>query len=262
MAACAHYGCTRPECRDARRRVNRELYAERKKGLAATVPASEAAEHVAMLVKSGMSSADIAGKSGVGATQIQRLAKGDLDRILRVNSDAILGVSVPAEDWVSMGATIDAVGARRRLQALGVQGFPASFISEETGMSHRTISELRSGGRRRVLISRLRLVSEAHDRFWDDCPLELGVSVSSFVRTRGWAKKSGWLPTEVWADIDDPDCKPVIRTPRYVSLTEDARELMNGQGYTSKHAAERLGVKHDTLKQAIVYHDRVVAKSS
>lgn len=256
MASCVRYGCKKPECMEARRKSNRANYHGLKEG-GARVSSEEAHRHALGLVSAGMSAQDIAARSGVSVTQVRRLLRGALPGVLRVNSDAILGVIVPDEHTSMTDGLADATGAMRRLRALSVQGFSTTVVSQESGIVRLAISEIRSGDQSRLRVSTLRSIVALHEKFWDTDPLDLGVALSSVVRTKNYAEKQKWWPTEAWDDIDAPECRPSLKTPRYVALTEDARELINEYGYTRKEAAERLGVKTDTLTSAMIYYDKV-----
>jgi hypothetical protein len=107
-----------------------------------------------------------------------------------------------------------------------------------------------------------RSITLLHDRLWDANPLELGVSAGDATRARKWGERQGWHPTEAWADIDDPECKPVLSTPRYVALVEDAQELMNKQGYTRIQAAERLGISREYLNSVFAYYSKMKAEAA
>lgn len=171
--------------------------------------------------------------------------------------DAVLGVPVPEYGWnTAEDSLVDPVGAARRLRALALQGFGIASLVHATGLNRRTISEVRGMERHRILISRARKIKEAHDLLWDTDPESIGIAPGDATRARLWAQKQDWMPTEAWADIDDPDCKPVLTTPRYIALTDDAQELIDKQGYTRTTAAERLNITVDTLNAAFSYRNR------
>lgn len=206
---------------------------------------------------------EIAARSGVSVRRVGYLVNGGLETMYRDLSEAILGVRVPEDDYQPLtDGLADAIGTRRRLEALSVQGFPLSVLSEESKTGSRTVSALRSGSRQQVLVSTMLLIKDMHDRLWDEDPLSMGISSSAVMRVQRYAKEQGWYPTEAWTDIDDPDCKPVLNTPRYVVLTEDAKELIEGQGYTLEQAAERLGVKRGSLTSARSYYNRIRAEAA
>lgn len=260
---CCRYGCDRRECVEASRAYKRENDAARRAGIRATVSVAKALEHMHTLLKSDMPTPDMAKISGVDTKTLTKILNGRCEHIHWTTEEAILGIPIPEESWKSSAdCYVNALPAVRRLQALGVQGFTVPILSREIGADRTVISAVRSGKRPRIRMSTMRAIKEVHDRLYDADPSDFGVPPGDLTRARRWAERQGWFPTEAWADIDDPDCKPVVGTPRYVVLTEDARELMEEQGYTRPQAADRLGVKYDTLKSAILYYDRVKAEAS
>lgn len=252
MASCARYGCKRPECREAERRAKRENERDARNGRPVVVPAVAAAEHLRLLVSSGMPVIDIGERSGVSATQIRGILHGRIDRTYRVTEEAILGVSIPEGDWTpTADGFANITGTRRRLQALSVQGFPLSFLAMRMDTGRTAVRGLRSGPQMQVRVSTLRKVVRLHDELWDADPFDLGLSPSPVHRAQKWAEKQGWLPTEAWSDIDDPECVPTLDTPRHVALAEDAEELMRTQGYSRGDAAARLGVSKKYLEKVL-----------
>lgn len=257
--SCARYGCGRAECREAIRRYKREIYKEHKDGFQFLVPVDPSLDQLRLLLLADMSAKDISTLSGVDEKVIVSMLRGDRSQIHWTTEEALLGVKVPDEGWVpNSDGMIASIGAMRRLQALAVQGFAPSVLSEESGLHVKTIRMVRAGDRPRILISRNRVIRNTHDRLWDTDPLSLGIRLADVERARQYAEAQKWYPTEAWEDIDDPDCKPIRRTPRYVALTEDAEELMREQGYSSPMAAERLGVKPRTLRSARSHYRKVV----
>lgn len=257
--SCVRYGCEKVECREARRKADREMYHSKEKVM---VPSEEVRLHVTGLVNAGMSPIDIANRSGVSDTQVRRLVRGALKEVFPITAESLLGVSMPDEGHISEADGIaDATGARRRLQALAVQGFSSNFLAAEGGLGKNAIKFTRSGRQQRVYVSTIRIVLGLHEKFWDADPLDFGIPVGAVERAKLWSRKNGWLPTEAWTDIDDPDCKPVLSTPKYVRLAEDYRELTEEQGYDRRKAAERLGVTVDGLNAALGYYRKRMASA-
>lgn len=211
-----------------------------------------------------MSPGDIAARSGVSVGQVKEVAAGRCERIYEITEESILGVVVPDGDWIPVAdGFADATGSRRRLQALTVQGFPLSFLTVETGLAKSTVSLVRSGRKTQIMSSVLRTIRAAHEKFWDEDPLELGVSPEAVAKAKGWSKKYGWLPTEAWDDIDDPDCKPRTKpTPKYVRVAEDYREMTERFGLNRRQAAERLEMSVDALNAALGYYEKRMASAS
>jgi transcriptional regulator with XRE-family HTH domain len=217
-------------------------------------------EHAKMLVRAGMSASDIAERSGVSKRRVQRILKPSLEMIHWLTEEAILGVPVPVGRYMpKVDGLTDATPSRRRLQALAVQGFPVSYLCREADMSKPILMNLRSGMRNKALVSSSVKIRLVHDELWDTDPLTLGIPARSVSTAKVCAARGGWFPTEAWRDIDDPSCEPSLNAPRYVILTENARELMGECGHSKREAAERLGVSVNTLDKAISYHDAKVS---
>lgn len=203
-----------------------------------------------------MSIQDISNRSGMSYSTIIEVGAGRCERIYRITEESILGVEPPGDKWNPIGdSPIDVTGSRRRLQALAVQGFSLSFLREKTGLARSYIGEIRSGPKKTVMVSRFRLVRDVHDEFWDIDPVEVGLKTSAVVRMKTWAEKNKWLPTEAWDDIDDPNCKPTPKTPRYVALTEDYQELIQYRGNERSDVAKRLGAELNTIERAVSYYN-------
>lgn len=261
--ACANYGCKDARCVEAVRAYKRQNDADRRAGIMATVSVAKTKDHLLALLRADMTPRDVEKVSGVDEKTILKILNGRCARIHWITEEAILGVPVPEYGWESsFDCYVDALPAMRRLQALGVQGFTTPVLSRETGIDRTVIGAIRSGKRPRIRMSSMRAIKKAHDRLYDTDPADLGVAHGDLIRARRWAEKQGWYPTEAWVDIDDPDCKPVLKTPGYIVITENARELIEQQGYSRKAAAERLGVTVDALKWAMTYYDRVKAEAS
>lgn len=105
----------------------------------------------------------------------------------------------------------------------------------------------------------MQLFSKLHDELWDVDPVEAGMSANAAARVKGNAKKRKWWPTEAWSDIDDPACKPSLKTPRSVVLVEDFKELIQVRGVTREDAAKRLGVRVNTVEKAIERYAKIAS---
>ena len=68
---------------------------------------------------------------------------------------------------------VDATGARRRLQALAVQGFSTTVLWAESGIARLTVSDIRSGTQQRIRASTLRVIIALHNKLWDVDPLDM-----------------------------------------------------------------------------------------
>lgn len=264
MASCARYGCTQPRCLAAYRRDRQESREACRAGEKFRVASAPVTEHVKLLILSGMSFADISGKSGMSYRIVSDIFKGVCDRVYRTTAEALLGIPVPRDGCLpAVDGLVDATGARRRLRAMSLQGFPLPALSRESDVHLEVISRVRRGIYDRLMLSGMRKIVLMHERLCDSDPLDWHVRNVDAARARAWAQKQGWHPTEAWVEIDDPDCVPLqLDTPRYVILTENARELMEEQGYTRKQAAARLKVEYETLRSAMNYYKKMMDEAA
>jgi hypothetical protein len=261
--ACVNYGCKEAECIEASRVYKRENDRARREGVRATVDTAEAVKHIHELMKFDMPIPDMEKISGVHSKTFVKILNGRCERIHWVTEEAILGIPVPETGWESSAdCYVNAIPATRRLQALGVQGFTVPVLSTEMNVEQSVINSVRSGRRLRIRMKTMRSIRRAHDRLYDADPLDYGVSRGDLTRALRFAEKQGWYPTEAWADIDDPECEPILKTPRYISLTEDARELIEQQDYTLEQAAGRLGVTVNAIQKARARYRENMAKAS
>lgn len=139
--------------------------------------------------------------------------------------------------------TIDAIGARRRLQALACMGWGLTALAAETGIYWNHLYSLRSGRRVRMWRPTGDAIRVVYDRVAD----RLGPDPRAIT----WARKHGWAPPICWDDdtIDDPDAQPDYGTkvPRQQALYEDACELL-AQDLSREHVAQRLGIAKNYLE--------------
>jgi lambda repressor-like predicted transcriptional regulator len=105
---------------------------------------------------------------------------------------------------------VDSKGTHRRLQALAVKGWSLAMIADRLGRTRQTLQ--RTMQRTRTTAEVAELVARVFDELWDVDPVPTTVPERiGIARTRGWAKRQGWLPALAWDDIDnDPDPAAVI----------------------------------------------------
>lgn len=201
MPSCARYGCKRPECTRAYRIAHARNEMDRARGISGFTPADEATYHINKLLRAGLSISDITEKSGLSRDRIGKIGCGVIPRITRTTHEAILGVPIPLKlVQPQANGKIDAIGAQRRLQALAALGWSREDISARTGISPRTIGDVRRGDKARVLISHHQAIIHVYEELWNQHPEAHGASVNSAARLRALAKKQGWKRP---ADLDD-----------------------------------------------------------
>jgi hypothetical protein len=96
---------------------------------------------------------------------------------------------------------LSSVGARRRVQALAVVGWPRSHLAGRMGVSLQALSGMVR--RDRMVARNARAIRGLYD--------ELSMRAGPSVRAREDAERAGWLSPLAWDDdtIDDPAALPV-----------------------------------------------------
>lgn len=206
MASCARYGCDREECRRAYRNSHARNEMDRARGISGFVEADHATRRVRRLQHAGMSIGDIASITGLSRNCISLLARGAAPRIMRATHETVLSVPVPTKAVrPASPGFITSIGAQRRLQALAALGWTRESISTRTGLSARTIGDIRRGGQERIRIKHHQVISRVYEELWNQRPdHEVGANTAS--RLRAFARRAGWkLPAELDDDhIDWP----------------------------------------------------------
>lgn len=224
------------------------------------VDAEPVREHIRALQSCDLGLRTIALAAGVDRKRLQAVLNGRSERgtpaQARMRPEiaaAILSVE-PTLDILPGKTVIDGAGTRRRLQALVALGWSQSKLAERIGWTPSNFGTLIGEGR--VIAASARLVRGLYDELWNQAPPEDShrdkIAVS---RARNMARARGWVPPQAWDDdaIDDPTAQPDlgVKTSRAQALAEDAEELIVRQGYTTEHAAERLGVGVSYVQHAL-----------
>ncbi|MER5277738.1 hypothetical protein ABT025_18545 [Streptomyces sp. NPDC002809] len=169
------------------------------------------------------------------------------------------------------GARIDATGTRRRVEALAVRGWPRHMMAERVGVDE---SHFRKAvGRVRVTARLARGVAAVYDAWWDQDPLEHGVSQHAVSRVLADASRLGFQPAQAWDDdtIDDPAAVPLTSVApagftegddvaarflmgESVILNREGRHevithLMEWTQYSLEEIAERLEMSPDAVSR-------------
>jgi hypothetical protein len=106
--------------------------------------------------------------------------------------------------------TVPAAGSIRRIQALGVTGWPLGRLARETGLTQYRIECLAAGLPDTVTVDVARAVAAVYARYSGASPGLCGVSHIHARAARARAAAEGWAPAAAWDDdlIDDPDAIP------------------------------------------------------
>lgn len=102
---------------------------------------------------------------------------------------------------------VDALGTRRRIEALGALGWTGAQVGAELGVTGEHVRQLR--GQRRVTRSLAARVSAVYERLAMRLPPETTrTERHNASRQRNKARRLGWLPPLAWVSIDDPNERP------------------------------------------------------
>ncbi|MBD3004855.1 hypothetical protein [Streptomyces sp. 5-10] len=253
---CYLAGCRLPECLDAHYRYMSRYDLDRHRGNARRVDSKPVSDHLEKMHAAGWNDKRIARETGVSEGAIWDHRHRMHPVISRKLSDRILALDVTAPSGRG-GVLIDSTGTVRRLRALARMGYTAAHIAEKAKLATGTISELMSGSRSKVNTSTALAIADLYESW--------SAALGPSIRTRRYAERKGWGSPLTWNNIDDPSEKPDFgeQVSKSTALAEDGLELVEKQGYTRALAAERLGVKRDTLDTAISrYRSRMQEKKT
>ena len=133
-------------------------------------------------------------------------------QVRRETAELILAYWPSLDDFPD-GSRIDPTGTRRRVQALGVHGWPRHWMARQIGMSESPFK--RALNKERVTARIARAVAGLYDEWWNRDPLEYGLLPKSVARVKADAARAGWHGPLAWDDdtIDDPAAVPQTDAP-------------------------------------------------
>lgn len=182
-------------CRTALRRFSKATSLRLHQGVRNRIPLGKRAH--AVLVN--MSCTQVGAMTGLERNHLYRLQKrGPNAQVMRATRDAILRVQAPTN-----------VGLQRRLRALAMLGYPFEAIASEAGCN--TAHLARAARVATPVLMRPPMVAaivDVYDRLHDTVP----PNTRPTVRRRTMAARLGWLPPQVWDDIDDPNEDPLAQS--------------------------------------------------
>lgn len=251
-------GCRCEQCRKANSR-----YAARRERIdyvTSKVDSTDVRAHVQWLRDNGMGTRSIAEAAGVARSTIAALEcspktgrpKSTVDinvarRLLAVHHD------LPA------GANIDAIGLRRRIQALAAIGWCFAELDRRLGHDKGYTSHLALQGNVRVA-SRDKIIN-LYDELWCVEPPNT-TRAERYARSRilNLARRNLWPSPLAWDDdtIDDPNAEPQgFVVPReakarpLADVIEDFEDTRDHHGGLVIIAADRLRMKPETLERQL-----------
>lgn len=174
-------------------------------------------------------------------------------RISRTLEARIL--AVPLE--LAAGATIDATGTARRIQALAAVGWSLSDTAAALGITRANFTAI-AWGRRKITVATARAVRDLYEQRWNQPPPQhTRRDRNAYSRARHLAEANKWLkPLELDDDrIDDPTWvpDPPARLPGRGRRTDrllhhEDVEWLHDCGLDLAAIAARLGVQPSSLQ--------------
>ncbi|GAA2361023.1 hypothetical protein Cme02nite_38520 [Catellatospora methionotrophica] len=171
------------------------------------VDAEPVRQHVRRLMAAGVGRRRVAELAQVDGACITRLLYGQRGRLTRQvrpgTAERILAIPV-AESSKAPTRDVDALGVRRRIEALSAIGWSLAQQATEIGWDVRNLWAMM---RRTVVRAQTAVaVEEMYDRL-SMTPAPVGRGRTSALAT---AHRNGWFPPLAWDDIDDPAAVPCL----------------------------------------------------
>lgn len=216
------------------------------------VDAEPVREHLRKVNAAGMSYTAICERLGLAhSSSLQHLVYGRGEygpgrHVRRETAELILSYWPSLDDFPD-SARIDPTGTRRRVEALAVRGWSRCAIAKKVGMQPAHFKK--ALGRERVTARLARGVAAVYDAWWDQDPLEHGLSPQSVSRVRAAAQQAGCHSALAWDDdtIDDPNAVPMLdaETPAPDADPDaSAARWLAGESVVLGDAARRLVIRH------------------
>lgn len=162
-------------------------------GVPSYVPAGPVAEHIAELMRLGMSTQMVAQRAGVAPTTVRNISVGTYGQVRIRQAAAIMAADHLPQPHMPL---VLAVGASRRLQALSRIGWQQHELARRAGMDPRQMTVLANQAS-----CTWRRWKQVRD-LYEELSMTAGPSRSAAIR----ARKQNWRAPLEWEgyDIDDP----------------------------------------------------------
>lgn len=206
-------------CRKAVQKYDRQQVINRANGRPATVDAEPIRKHVRSLQAEGIGLRRIAETSGVRRQTLQVLLAGRTycnhppsRRVRAATAEKLLAVTV---ETARQRRTVDAIGTRRRLQALVAIGWTQEHLANVGDLGRASVARITRGTNVVVTVDLAQRVAALYRSLHYRLPPETTRSERrSALLARRFAADRGWVPPTAWTrvTIDDPTAHP-IRIP-------------------------------------------------
>ncbi|GAA2159203.1 MULTISPECIES: hypothetical protein [Glycomyces] len=180
------------------------------------IDAEPVRHHVQALQAEGLGWMRIARLAGLSTSTVWKLLYGDPHRGLgpskRVKTSTAEKLFTVRADLQSLAGatTVNAIGTRRRLQALVAIGWSQNSLAEQLGMLRANFGRMMRS--ERVMVRTAKAVRALYDERWNQAPPQSTPRERfSVTYALKYAEDKGWVPPMAWDDdtIDDPAATPV-----------------------------------------------------
>lgn len=221
------------------------------------------AVHIMQLQKFGYTYTQIARTAKVSERTIYMCASGQLRHMQAAVATLILNVTPSISD-LDPGTLISARGARRRIQALGCNGWSPGAIARHARMPHSVVRDAAHADR--ITVRTHHAIAAVFEELWDQHPDTTQPWAERTVRAvTAHAQTQGWVPALAWDDIDKDDDVPtpdfdgavdmvavqLVLEGNRVHLTQDERHIalraLHAEGHLDPELAARLSVSVQTI---------------
>ena len=173
----------------------------------AFVDAAPVRAHLARLADQGIGFKRVADLTGLPADSVRVIVAGRRgsgprsgqlpQRVRHLTAQQILAVRISDDSC----AVVDATGARRRVQALIVNGWSQTKLAERAGVSPRQFGRVLRQSTVRATTHGA--IEALFDQLWNVAPPQATEhDRAAAERCRSYARTLGWLPPLAWDDID------------------------------------------------------------
>ena len=237
--------CARPKCEYVAkaRGLCEKHYDNSPKGF---VPSGPVVDHYNKLRGAGLSCTRIAELSGVNRDTLRRMGKWTAGSGVQLSTATrVLAVPVPHRPIDGGGRVVNAVGTRRRIQALVAIGWPLHTLADKLGCSYSALWQH----------TRVDSVVASTAASVDALYLQLHLTRGPSERSRRRALRQGWVPPLAWDCIDDPDEQPDLGADSKLSFPERYLELREHVGLNHQQIADVMGIELDSLERQLHRYD-------
>lgn len=231
------------------RKRKRFLYERGVRQLLDSTPVRERIEQLRLV---GVTQADISHSTGVAERTLYMINNGTTKRVHRRTYEAVMGFERQDADLVRNEKIVDATATRYRVEALVALGYRQSWIAHQLGRKYIGLDIGERVTRRRALD-----VLDLCVRVGDEPGPSKKAAVQA--RNKGWRK-----PIDFDADLFyDPhwngDESELYESSRAEQLLEDYDFIQKTADVSMAEAAERLGIKKDSLEHLLRRRSKRVA---